>query len=194
MSDGEPLTGETLALDLINTRPAAPGGRADLLATPRSLARWLALEADRLPADIATGTPDPEDLPPVHRVREHVETVVRALLERTAPPLSALRALTVAQRAAASVWELGWDGTTVTATPCRQGPLGVRLAALLAEDAAMLLAGPGAGGLKECEADGCVMVFLPSHPRRRWCSPSRCGNRTRVARHYRRRSSAVPPA
>jgi predicted RNA-binding Zn ribbon-like protein len=30
------------------------------------------------------------------------------------------------------------------------------------------------------------MVFLPAHPRRRWCSPTRCGNRARVARYYQR--------
>ncbi|WP_253798373.1 CGNR zinc finger domain-containing protein [Nocardia amikacinitolerans] len=26
----------------------------------------------------------------------------------------------------------------------------------------------------------------PAHPKRRWCSPDRCGNRVRVARYYRK--------
>ncbi|MEV3921501.1 CGNR zinc finger domain-containing protein [Actinomadura coerulea] len=34
------------------------------------------------------------------------------------------------------------------------------------------------------------MLFLPAHPRRRWCSAARCGNRVRVARHYRRHRPA----
>jgi predicted RNA-binding Zn ribbon-like protein len=33
------------------------------------------------------------------------------------------------------------------------------------------------------------MLFLPAHPRRRWCSPQLCGNRVRVARYYRRHRS-----
>ncbi|MEU9839973.1 CGNR zinc finger domain-containing protein [Actinomadura sp. NPDC048032] len=43
-----------------------------------------------------------------------------------------------------------------------------------------------------CEADDCVLLFLPAHPRRRWCSAARCGNRVRVARHYRRHRPAEP--
>ncbi|MDP9862696.1 MULTISPECIES: CGNR zinc finger domain-containing protein [Streptosporangium] len=51
MGDLIPLTGEPLALDLVNTRPAV----GDLLATPADLLAWLGLQADRLP-DAACGT------------------------------------------------------------------------------------------------------------------------------------------
>ncbi|WP_442935215.1 CGNR zinc finger domain-containing protein [Micromonospora sp. CPCC 206061] len=59
-------------------------------------------------------------------------------------------------------------------------------AAWLAEAAAELLADPGVTTIRECEADACVMLFLPAHPRWRWCSAARCGNRARVARYYQR--------
>jgi predicted RNA-binding Zn ribbon-like protein len=190
MHHSEPMTGEALALDLINTRPLGADGRTDLLGTPRQLSRWLALEADRLQEDAAVAAPTRDDLLCVHTVREDTEAVVRALLNATAPPASALHGLTEAQRAAPPVRELGWDGAAVTATSRRAGPLGVRLAAALAEAAAHLLTDPAIGRLKECEAGDCVMVFLPSHPRRRWCSPTRCGNRARVARYYRRHNPA----
>lgn len=190
MLESEPLTGEALALDLVNTCPAGADGRVDLLATPRRLSDWLALEADRLGGEVGDAAPTRDDLVPIHAVRAHTEAAVRALLDGTEPPESALRALTEAQRAAPAVRELGWDGTAVTATSRRTGPLGTRLAALLAEAAADLLTDPAIGRLKECEAGDCVMVFLPSHPRRRWCSPTRCGNRTRVARYYRRHNPA----
>lgn len=81
-----------------------------------------------------------------------------------------------------AVRELSWDGTAATAGVHRSRPLGVRLAARLAEAAADLLTDPAIGRLKRCEADGCVMLFVPAHPRRRWCSAGRCGNRMRVAR------------
>jgi predicted RNA-binding Zn ribbon-like protein len=109
------------------------------------------------------------------------------------PPEAALRGLTEAQHAAPPIRELGWDGTAVTATPRRAGPLGVRLAALLAEAAVDLLTDPAIVGLKECESDDCVMLFLPAHPRRRWCSPTRCGNRARVARYYHRHKPSASP-
>ncbi|TDC25987.1 zf-CGNR multi-domain protein [Streptomyces sp. 8K308] len=186
MADSAPLTGEALALDLVNTRPVGAHGRVDLLATPRQLSDWLTLEEDRLHGEARGTAPTRADLAPLHAVRAHTEAAVRALLNGTQPPGTALRGLTEAQRSAPPVRELGWDGTAVTAVPRRTGPLGTRLAALLAEDAAELLSAPTISRLKECEADDCVLVFLPSHPRRRWCSPTRCGNRTRVARYYRR--------
>ncbi|MFF5966886.1 CGNR zinc finger domain-containing protein [Streptomyces collinus] len=189
MADSAPLTGEALALDLVNTRPMTADGHVDLLATPRQLSDWLTLEQDRLQGEARDSAPTRADLAPVHAVRAHAEAAVRALLDRAEPPASALRGLTEAQRAAPPVRELGWDGTAVTAVSRRDGPLGIRLAALLAEAAAEVLSAPAISSLKECEADDCVMVFLPSHPRRRWCSPTRCGNRMRVARYYRRHST-----
>ncbi|MFI6108108.1 CGNR zinc finger domain-containing protein [Streptomyces sp. NPDC051310] len=186
MRDTEPLTGEPLALDLVNTRPASAEGRTDLLDTPERLAAWLALEESRLGSETGGAVPTKADLAAVHAVRDHTETAVQALLHGQEPPAAALRALTQAQRAAPAVRELTWNGEAVTPAVRRTGPLGVRLAAVLAEAAADLLTDPALGRLKECEADDCVMLFLPAHPRRRWCSPARCGNRARVARYYQR--------
>ena len=49
-----------------------------------------------------------------------------------------------------------------------------------------LLTGSGRARLRRCEGPGCVLYFVAANPRRRWCSPRLCGNRVRVARHYRR--------
>ncbi|MEW2136730.1 CGNR zinc finger domain-containing protein [Streptomyces sp. NPDC005409] len=40
--------------------------------------------------------------------------------------------------------------------------------------------------VRACEAQDCVLLFLPAHPRRRWCVAPACGNRARVARYYAR--------
>lgn len=87
MSDGEPLTGEPLALDLVNTRPTGPDGRpADLIDTPRRLAAWLDLEADRLSGDFSRTAPSPDDLAAVHAVRAHIEAALRAVADGNEPP------------------------------------------------------------------------------------------------------------
>ncbi|MFC9825694.1 CGNR zinc finger domain-containing protein [Streptomyces erythrochromogenes] len=41
---------------------------------------------------------------------------------------------------------------------------------------AELLTDPRAGQVRECEAPDCVLLFLPAHPRRRWCVAGVCGN------------------
>lgn len=57
--------------------------------------------------------------------------------------------------------------------------------AAIAEEAVALFAGPDRRLLRACHAPGCVLYFIRNHPRRAWCSDG-CGNRARVARHYRR--------
>ncbi|GAA2439091.1 CGNR zinc finger domain-containing protein [Streptomyces lavendulocolor] len=100
--------------------------------------------------------------------------------------MSTVSAVPPSYWARVAVREPSWDGTAVTAGVHRSGPLGVRLAARLAEAAAGLLTEPAIGRLKRCETDNRVMLLVPPHPRRRWCAAGRCGNRTRVARRRRR--------
>lgn len=181
MSDTVPLTGEPLALDLLNTRPAT----GDLIATADGLAAWLALEDGRVPEPAEALTP--ADLADVHAVREHAAAAIEPARRGERPPGDALDGLAEAQRRAPAIKRPAWDGTAVTVVPERPGRYGARLAAHLAEAAAVLLADPAIGRVRQCEAAGCTLLFLPAHPRRRWCSAARCGNRERVARYYARR-------
>ncbi|MFF4778047.1 CGNR zinc finger domain-containing protein [Microtetraspora fusca] len=181
MSDVVPLTGEPLALDLVNTRAAA----GDLIATPDALRVWLELQAGRLPDARAAGF-TAADLAAVHAVRDHTARALDRVRHGRAPSAADLAALNDAQRAAPAISELSWEESAIVTRRRRSGPVGARLAAALAEAAADLLADPGVSKVRQCEAHDCVMLFLPAHPRRRWCSASRCGNRARVARHYHR--------
>jgi len=186
-----PLTGEPLVLDLVNTRPNTADGPVDLLATPAGLRAWLTVQSERLPEfAVDASTPLTEaDLAAVHGVREHATTAIARARRGERPPATALRALNHAQRAAPAIRELTWDGTAVTATAHRTGAFGTRLAARLAEATADLLLDPSILKVRGCEGPGCVLLFLPAHPRRRWCSAAICGNRARVARYYQRHKS-----
>jgi predicted RNA-binding Zn ribbon-like protein len=181
MSDPAPLTGEPLALDLVNTHPTT----GDLLATPDGLRAWWGLEADRLPEDVPQEVTVAE-LAAVLAVREHTARALSHVRRGERPPAADIEALNRAQRAAPAISELAWDGSAMAVTRRREGSPGERLAAVLAEAAAELLADPAVTGIRKCEADDCVMLFLPTNPRRRWCAAARCGNRMRVARHYQR--------
>ncbi|MEU6739368.1 CGNR zinc finger domain-containing protein [Streptosporangium sandarakinum] len=188
MSDTVPLTGEPLALDLINTCTAV----GDLLATPADLRAWLGLQADRFgeARELVTADLTAADLAAVRDLRDRAARVLDHVRRGERPPADDLDALNRAQRAAPAVAALTWDGAAVTAVRRRAGTSVDRLTAWLAEAAAELLADPAVTEVRRCAADDCVMLFLPSHPRRRWCSAARCGNRARVARHYRRHRPA----
>lgn len=171
------LTGEPLALDLVNTRAHTPEGDVDHLETADGLAAWLSRQAERLtarPGDV-TG----EWVEAVRRLRAHVEA---ALTSPGEPPAAAVAAINEAARRAPAHLALGPTGVVTR----RDAPPLDRLLAELAEAAITLLGSPDVSKIKACEAPGCRMLFLPAHPRRRWCSPDLCGNRVRVARHYQR--------
>ncbi|MFF3287363.1 CGNR zinc finger domain-containing protein [Streptomyces sp. NPDC003023] len=186
MSDSVPLTGEPPALDLVNTRARGADGPVDHLGDLAGMRSWLALQADRLPEAqaAARATLDEQDLAAVHAVREHIAAAVRAGMEGKELSAGDIDGLNRALAAAPAVRRLARDGTAVTAAFLRTGSIGAQLAARFAEDAADLLG--EASRIRQCENEDCVMVFLPAHPRRRWCAPDRCGNRARVARYYQR--------
>ncbi|MET9886625.1 ABATE domain-containing protein [Streptomyces sp. NPDC006430] len=179
-----PLTGEPLALDLLNTRTADAG---DLIADPAGLSAWLALQQERLsPIGEAGST----ELAAVHAVREAAGAALAAARHGERPPADALRALNEASAGAPAHRELVWspqDG--LTATPHRTGTPVRRLAAELADAVTDLLTDPRVRDVRTCEGADCVLLFLPTHPRRRWCVASVCGNRARVARYYARHKS-----
>lgn len=185
----EPVTAQPLALDLVNTVASPPGGEADLLESADDLRAWLAAERDRL--DVRDGQ---IDIGAVRALRAHITDAVEAARAGTPPPTGALRAITDAQRTAPAYSELVWNGQAVTAATRRSGNATAILLAQIAEAAAALLASPAISLVRRCEGPGCRILFLPAHPRRRWCSPATCGNRARVARYYRRHKEQDAPA
>ncbi|MCX5075015.1 ABATE domain-containing protein [Streptomyces sp. NBC_00513] len=178
-----PLIGEHLALDLLNTRPAD----GDLIAEPDGLAGWLAEEAERL-GPVAGGVGEAEVVAVV-AVREAARAALAAVRGGERPPVDALRVLNAALAGAPAHRELDWTaGSGLTADRVRPTvDPAARLAAELAEAVTELLTGPRVGEVRECEGAECVLLFLPAHPRRRWCVAGACGNRARVARYYARR-------
>lgn len=126
-----------------------------------------------------------QDLPwseDFRELRGQVEAAVLAARDGVEPDLAPLNA---ALRGAPSFEVLTWSGAVVVSRE-RDGDEVARGLAVLAGAAAELLASPAVRKVKTCEAPGCRLLFVPAHPRRRWCDPATCGNRVRVARYYQR--------
>lgn len=189
-----------LALELVSTvRHDGDGGVADDLATVEETTRWIRERADLFPGHTAAGefSADEELRGRVVALRQAVRALF-ALAVSPAPPsgadadrlISADRALDRLNSAAAAepvapqlVWPRG--GAPAVRPLSREDDPRVRIVAGLARAAIDFLAGPERDRLRACTAPRCVRYFVKGHGRQEWCKPA-CGNRARVARHYRR--------
>lgn len=178
--------GERPAIDLANTvMVVRDGEEVDLLATTSDLARWLDRERPRLP----TVRVDQRTLDALRDLRDAARTVLITAADGRAANRSAVKRINEVARAAPIAWRLeqGPGGALEAKTiPTVKDPLR-RLLGTVALDAIDLVSGAKPDQLNVCHAPSCGMLFVG---RRRWCCAA-CGNRARVARHYRRtRASA----
>jgi predicted RNA-binding Zn ribbon-like protein len=177
-----PLVGEPLPIDFVNTRPQPDRGMADVFATPDGVEQWLLVESDRLPHVRVTEGIRAE----VVEMRRHIGVALDAIVQGARPPQAVVDRLNAVLREAPAVAQLRWDASGAHLDTVRDGDDGAQLLAALAESAAEYLVSDLAPKTRQCEAPDCELLFCPTHPRRRWCSPTVCGNRTRVARYYER--------
>jgi predicted RNA-binding Zn ribbon-like protein len=181
-----PAPGEdrSVALALVNTELERRGEKVDLLSDWPALARWL--RGHGLPTERGADT-RPSDLDRVRKLRAAVRLAFTARVEGQRPSRSALRQINSASALAVRVTRLSWNGDgpgSQTLWPPEAPRLEIALATI-AEDAIETLLGDTGAHLRACEAHGCTRLFIQDHGRRRWCSKT-CGDRVRVARHYRK--------
>lgn len=176
-----PLLGEPLSLDLVNTRVHDHGRVEDLMDDTRALAAWLAAESDRVPW---TGSVSDADLRAVRELREAIAALLTACRTGARPDPAAVRkvnaALSTPAPAVRLAWTAGGPRASVRVIASRRDAL----LRALASDAVTILTGPHARLIRTCAHPDCVLQFIARDPRRRWCSPTVCGNRARVSRHH----------
>jgi predicted RNA-binding Zn ribbon-like protein len=173
--------GERPAIDLANTvMVVRDDEQVDLLATADDLAHWLKRERDRLPHVRA----EQGALDELRDLRDAVRRLLTAAADgETATPWAVKRVNEAAEGAPIMRrLERSSDGVFEAMTvPAVNDPLRQLLGAL-AHDAIDLVGGVERDRLHVCPAPSCGMFFVG---RRRWCCAA-CGNRARVASHYRR--------
>ncbi|GAA4970309.1 CGNR zinc finger domain-containing protein [Yinghuangia aomiensis] len=188
---GAPALGEPLPVEFGNTWYAVrgtQGGHRDALATPESLAAWLAEHAEAFPdgvADAALAGLAAADLPRYAALRDAIRSLSRTVVDGADPDPHAIAVLNDAAAAAPRVPRLSaGPGGALTAVEVAAPH---RLAALstLAAGAIALFGGGERARLRACGGPGCVLFYVKTHPRRGWCSAG-CGNRARVARYHER--------
>jgi len=181
-ADPRPLTGEPLALDLLNTQWMAGGTPADLLATPEGTRAWLT--AVGMPA-----APGPETRQALLQARQAIRDVVSG--HGGAAAADRLNAVLGHGHLRLSV---GPD--MVPEQTLETGEAGWRPAVMAAANLLDLLR-QAPGRIRSCQHPDCVLWFYDTtrNGSRRWCSMAVCGNRAKARRHYdrvRRPATAAP--
>ena len=176
---------------LMGTIWADTDGLHDDLDTPFGLAAWM----DAVGIQHSDTLASPEELAEARALRDSIRCLAAHQTDDTRP-------------AAVSRADVAWSVDVLNAAAARLPAAQLRiennafrratpnpaavLAALagVATEAVDLFGGTDADKLRACQAPGCVLYFVKTHPRREWCSIA-CGNRARAARHYHRRRQAT---
>jgi predicted RNA-binding Zn ribbon-like protein len=183
------------ALDFLNTEPMADGRRIDQLPDFESLVAWCAeagfIEADLARALVRRWGSTANGRAAVARAREFRASLRHLLAQQTRGEPPSARALSSLNRALAL--ELGHTQLVRHERRVnRRQRVAVehpeQLLRPIAEAAASLLCDADPALIRRCKSADCVLLFydVSKNHARRWCSMELCGNRTKVAAHYRR--------
>ncbi|MEV6302919.1 ABATE domain-containing protein [Actinoplanes sp. NPDC051861] len=187
-----PLLGEPLPVELMNTIAVIDSGIHDALADDDEAAGWLRAVGGRIATEAGadpdlTGDGLRRSLESLRELRDALRRLAAEMTADPRPPAAgpaptrpeAIATLNALARARP---EVVWPAGGQPARSYRAGNLAV---ALIAVQAVELFTGRARERLRPCLAPNCLLFFAKDHGRREWCSPA-CGNRARVARHYRR--------
>jgi predicted RNA-binding Zn ribbon-like protein len=179
---GEPI----VAVDLIDTVAAPGSSTADLLSADGDAEAWWRIEGARVPGG------DLPDIRALHRLRSALRETIEALVDGRPVPQAAVSDLNFFMQSAPATTRLLLAGTGLrTETRWHSEYGGNPRLAFIAAQAAEFLSDPSnVSRLRRCANPACSVIFVALNPRRSWCAPAVCGNRARVARHYRRAGRA----
>ena len=197
--------GGTLALDLLNTWHFNADQPLDLLQSPEDLVIWLA--AAGLPDDACCA--ELSSSPPNRRIlldealwlRRDILLIVQSLVAGELPPPYTVDALNRILTESGTSFRL--DSLTIPPEGDQEERMEGQLVLNVHEhissvlgvlqpialSAARIVTEANPTRIRQCASSNCMYWFLDTSKsgRRRWCSMSRCGNRAKVAKHYRQR-------
>lgn len=195
------FVGNHPCLDFVNTQMIVKGAPTDTLESFEDLVSWL-MQAKLLTASQATvvkGELNHEGVVSLFKQAQTLRAAFRVVAERVAAgrsiPDSAIDTINqvLAQRTGYTELVRTEEGfkRRFHSLATRQ----VELLASLLESASDLLSSSRLCLIKRCANAACILYFLDTtkNHTRNWCSMQTCGNRMKVAAHYRRKRSQSGP-
>lgn len=162
------------SLALMATLGERHGNRIERLAEPSDLRRWIEL------CGVAESPPEcnDDDLDLAKQLRACLISVIESLFSKSEPANEDIDAINRFARSETGSRQLAPDGRSLKPSK----PLSIEnLLGMVARDAIDLVTGDEFERVKLCAAEDCSVFFVDrSRPgKRRWCSMSRCGNRSK---------------
>ena len=186
------------SLDFINTLIVQNGQPVDLLETFSDLVTWLAharlLNREEAKQAERKWGGKPDGLRTLDQARGFRDTL-RDMVERIAAgkpvPSAAIEAINGKLRYRVGYPQLTGRSGKFEREFQAESQEANRLLGVLAESASDLLCTCDFSLIKQCQNPSCVLFFYDTtkNHARHWCSMSVCGNRMKVATHYRRHRS-----
>jgi predicted RNA-binding Zn ribbon-like protein len=189
------FVGNHVCLDFINTQLVMNDRPVDLLATFSDLVTWLeqvhlasAEDVKRQWGGQAKGT---QILEQARAFRVTLHEMVGRLASGRPVPQAAVEAINDLLRSRIGYPQLTRRKGTFERGFQAESRDANQLLGLLAEAATDLLCTCDLSLIKKCQNPACVLYFYDTtkNHARHWCSMSLCGNRSKVAAHYRRQRS-----
>jgi predicted RNA-binding Zn ribbon-like protein len=192
------FVGNQLCLDFINTQLVLNEQPVDLLATFSDLVRWLVHvhllpeeEAKKIELRLGRQAKSTQPLEQARAFRVTLREMVERIVAGRPVPQVAIEAINDMLR-----YRIGRPQLTRRNGKFERGVQAEsqdanQLLGLLAEAASDLLCTCDLSLIKKCQNPACVLFFYDTSKNhaRHWCSMSLCGNRSKVAAHYRRHRS-----
>jgi predicted RNA-binding Zn ribbon-like protein len=172
--------GDHLAIDFINTLRAGLDGPFEVFKTDEDVRDWLLRARVSIPLQTATW-PAGALLRKARQLREIALKAVRARKAGARPSLEALNSFL--EHSVSHPQLVTRPGSKIEIRRVYSGRTVEQFLTPIAESVADLLANGDFKLIRHCEGDKCVLWFYDrtkAH-RRRWCSPTVCGNRAKVA-------------
>jgi predicted RNA-binding Zn ribbon-like protein len=188
-------------LDFINTALVLDGEPRDLLVTSSDVVAWAVQAKVLTPAeadDLARPSGKQGQAGMLEEVRKF-RAVLRDMVERIAAerplPQTAVQAINDALRTRVGYPQVTSRKGTFERRYQVESRSAPQILGLLAESAADLLTTCDLSLIKKCHNPACVLFFYDTtkNHARHWCSMSLCGNRHKVAAHYRRNRKRSHP-
>ncbi|MFS0728262.1 CGNR zinc finger domain-containing protein [Paenibacillus sp. 1P07SE] len=180
-----PLVSGHVALDLINTEVVKRGIRHDLLAGESDLAEWMDLmkeSEDSFSAFSVKSIDLGSVLPALKELRALLRTGFEAFAAGMQAEASWIHRIEELNKRAPLSFQL--SGGSLVPVPI--GASEDAILSLIAFDTLRLVANGELQTLRRCANTDCVLLFIDTSGRRKWCSMNTCGNRSKVARHQSR--------
>lgn len=185
-----PLISGQISLDLVNTNVVRHGTRHDLLTNSEHVTAWfhtLTKENILMKEQFSKVIEDwaEEALPALRELRSFLREVFEKLADGKELPSNWVTHLELLTRQA----PFSFQSLDDQLIPVPIGKPADAIVSLIAFDTLKLFTSGQLSHIHRCANPDCVLLFIDTRGRRKWCSMKICGNREKVTRHQQRKKA-----